>query len=373
MRIKLILVCCILLFLSGCQQPNDDDSLKVGVLLPLTGPEAYYGQDMLNGYQLAAQEINAAGGISGRELVLIAEDDASDPAQAVTAASRLVSFGVEAVIGGYSSGTTISAMRQFADSGLLFLVTAANSTVITELGMEQTFMLNAPVVYEAEMLWELAQELDTMSVAVLHQGDGYSQNLAEHLQEQAEAAGGKVATVEVVEKNSADVSPVVTAVLAENVDMVFWCGYHADGANVLKQLRRSGYQGPMACGDGAAAQDLILGAGSAATDLYVIAPPSPKDFPGGAEFLSGYEQSFSLEPRVYAPLAYDTVYLMAAAIEKAGGCEVSALVRGIAEIEFQGLTGELSFNDRRELNKCNLIIMKADLTQNIFVPWEEGE
>ena len=337
---------------------NDSDNIVIGVLAPLSGTETYYGKDMVQSYQLAVDEINAAGGVLGRQLELYTADDGADPNIAAQAAAKIVSHGVDFVIGGYASGAIIPTMQQFADENLLLLISCANSTNITKLGLNQSFMINSPGTHAVVTLTDLLKSLGSKKVALIHQGDDYTKNLSDICQQELPKSGFEIATVEVMEKNAPDVSAIVTAIRNAGADFVYWCGYHADGSNVIKQLRRGGYEGAIAVGDGSASPDLIKACGADGEGVYVTSPPFVEFAEGGQSFIDAYKAKYPDGPGNYATLSYDTVYLLKAAIEKAGTLETDKVRAAVQDIEYQGLSGLIKFTPERELAVSNFIILQ---------------
>jgi len=354
--LALVAVLCFGLF-SACSAKRGDEIL-IGVLCPTTGDEAYYGQDMLNSYQLAVDEINAKGGVLGRKLKLFQADDEAKADKATQAATQIISQNVDFVVGGYASGATVPTLPLFDDAGLLMLVSCANSTRITDAGHTQTFMLNSPGSHAAVTLTDLCKSLGTQKVALIHQADDYSQNLADLCRTALAPAGIALAADQVMNRGEADASAVVTAIIQSGADFVYWCGYHADGSKVIKQLRSGGYQGVICVGDGSASPELITACGAAGEGVYVTSPPFVKFAEGGAEFEAAYTQKFNKGPGNYATLAYDTIYVLAEAIEKAGTTDTAAVRDAIAAIDYKGLSGRIKFTANRELEFSNFIVLK---------------
>ncbi|MCL2096622.1 MAG: branched-chain amino acid ABC transporter substrate-binding protein [Oscillospiraceae bacterium] len=351
-----------LVLLTGCS--DDGDAILVGVILPLSGSEAAYGTDMLNSYKLAVEEINAAGGVKigageTRSLKLYEQDDGADANMATQAAAKITSRGVDFVVGGYASGAIIPTLQQFYDEDLLLLISAANSTNITRAGFNQSFMINSPGSFAVVTLMELLKSLGSQRVALIHQGDDYTKNLSDMCSEELPKNGFEVVTVEVMEKGAADVSAIVTAIRSSNADFVYWCGYHSDGSNVIKQLRRGGYEGHIAVGDGSADPDLIEACGEDGEGVYVTSPPYVK-LAGekGAKFFNDYSAKYNREPGNYATLAYDTIYLLKAAIESAASTETAAVRGAVQDISFPGLSGNISFTPDREMAVSNFMILQ---------------
>ena len=362
LRLTALSVVCILLVsaFAGCGTKESKEVITIGVLAPLQGTEAYYGNDMLQSYKLAVDEINAAGGVLGRELVLYEQDDSADPLVATQAASKIISKGVDFVIGGYASGAIIPTMQQFYDEDLLLLISCANSTQITEQGLKQSFMINSPGTHAVVTLAGLLQSLDVKKVALIHQGDSYTQNLSDICKAELPKSGFEIVTVQVMEKGAPDVSAIVTEIRNKGADFVYWCGYHADGSNVIKQLRQGGYEGLIAVGDGSASPDLITACGAAGEGVYVTSPPFVEFSEGGQDFIDAYQAKFNMGPGNYATLSYDTVYLLKEAIEAAGTIETAAVRDAVQNIEYQGLSGLIKFTPERELAVSNFIILQIE-------------
>ncbi len=337
-----------------------DKDIVIGVLVPTSGSEAYYGKDMLQSYQLAVDEINAAGGVMGRNLKLYQADDGCDANTASQAASKIIAEGPDFVVGGYCSNATIPALQQFYDAKLMMLISAANSTEITKLGLNQSFMLNSPGTHASVTLTELCQSLETKKVALVHQGDAYTKNLSDICEKTLPENGIEIATVQVMEKGAPDVSAIVTAIRNSGADFVYWCGYHADGANVIKQLRQGGYSGDIAVGDGSASVELITACGPAGEGVYVTSPPFVEFAEGGDKFIADYTSKFNMPPGTYATLCYDTIYVLKSAIEKAGTTEMEKVRDVVQNIEYKGLSGLIKFTADRELEVSNFIILQIE-------------
>ena len=359
---SLLTVVALLLLAAGCAggggASGGGDEILIGVLVPTSGSEAYYGGDMLQSYQLAVDEINEAGGVLGRRLALYQADDGCNANMATQAASKIVSQGVDFVVGGYCSGATIPALQHFYDANLNMLISAANSTEITRLGLNQTFMFNSPGSHAALTLAELCKSLGTRSVALIHQGDAYTKDLSDICEVVLPQHGIEIATVQVMEKGSADVSAIVTAIRNSGADFVYWCGYHADGSNVIKQLRQGGYEGDIAVGDGSASVELITACGPAGEGVYVTSPPFVEFAAGGGQFVADYKEKFGVEPGTYATLCYDTIYVLKEAIEQAGSTDFEQVRDTVQNIEYQGLSGFIKFTPDRELEVSNFIILQ---------------
>ncbi|MCL2444061.1 MAG: branched-chain amino acid ABC transporter substrate-binding protein [Treponema sp.] len=362
----LVILALVLVFsvaIVGCRRssgPSDTGNIKIGVLVPISGSEAYFGNDMYNSFALAVDHVNARGGVlDGRMLELLAPaDDGCDALMAAKAATMITSQNPHFVVGGYCSGATIPALQEFYDKDLVMLVSAANSTRITDLRLNQTFMINSPGTHQVDSLILLLNSLGVKRVATIHQGDDYTQNLSDICHAKLPGAGFEMVFTGVMEKGAPDISAIVTAIRNSRAEFVYWCGYFADGGNVIRQLRQGGYTGYICAGDGSSSVELITACGPAGEGVFVTSPPNVEFSAGGGDFLAAYRAKYNLEPGAYATLCYDTIMLLADAIEQAGTTETAAVRDKIQNANYQGLSGLISFTPNRELANSNFIIIQ---------------
>jgi len=359
--VVLVLASCLLLFACGGGNQKAGDTLKIGALLPMTGSEAPYGADMLNSYKMAIEEVNAAGGVLGYKLSISEEDDACDANQANLAGGKIVSASPNFIVGGYCSGATIPALQLFMDADKLMLISAANSTRITDLGLPQTFMINSPGNHQIDNFIKLLNVLDSKNVAIIHQGDDYTKNLSDLCDEMLPEAGFKIVTTDVMQKGEPDISAIVNKIRAANADMVLWCGYFADGSNVIKQLRNGGYTGHICAGDGSSDTQLIVGSGPQGDGVFVLSPPYVNFAEGGQSYIDKYKSMYGgAEPGPYSTLCYDTIMLLVDSIKRAGSIDTDKVVKAIAENNYKGLSGSLTFAPDHTLLISNFIVLQIN-------------
>ena len=335
-------------------------AMDIGVQVPTTGSEATYGQDMINAVQIAIDEINAEGGLLGEDLAIVTGDTACDPQQSVNAASRLVSAGVVGVVGGYCSGATLPTLQIYGDANIPFVIAAANSTQLIPENPGNAFMINSTGADQATKAVEFLSGQGAESIAIVDQGDAYSQDLADLTGTAWEEAGYTVAARETVNRGEQDYSAIVTNIRSANPDAVFWTAYFADGGLLIRQLRQAGYQGMIAVGDGSNSPQLFEIAGQAAEGVFAFSNPTADFLPQAAEFAATYTEEFGNAPGPYAPLAYDGMKLLAWAIEEAGSTEPDAIIEALASADGQEwLAGPISFNEDNTLARSNFIVLEG--------------
>lgn len=342
--------------------------VKIGILVPTTGSEATYGKDMENSVKMAADEINAKGGILGKKIVTVTADDACDPQQATSAANKLVSSGVVAVVGGYCSGATIPTMTIFNDAKLPFIIVAANSSKIAAQNPGNVFQTNGTAQNQIAKAIEMWQAGGVKTVAIVDQGDGYSADLSKIAQEEWKKAGGEVVYTGVMNKGEQDTSALVTGIKSKNPDLVFWTAYFADGGIFIKQLRQGGYQGKIMVGDGSCSPQLMEIGGAATEGVQVLSSPNPAFLPNAKEWVDGYKGKYNQDPGPYSALAYDGMNLMADAMTRANATDFDAVVKALIETkDFAGLSGTTNFAEDHTLATSNFMVVECKGGQFAFV------
>jgi branched-chain amino acid transport system substrate-binding protein len=341
--------------------PSFADTIKIGVLVPTTGSEATYGQDMANAVKIAIDEINKAGGANGEQLSMVVGDDGCDPQQSVNAATKLASSGIVGVVGGYCSGATLPTLKVFGDAKLPFVITAANSTQLIPANPGNAFMINSTGNDQVAKATDYFKSKNIKSLAIVNEGDAYSQDLANLEQKTWTADGGTVPDFETVNKGEQDFSSVVTKITSVNPDAVFWTAYYADGGPFIKQLREGGYQGLIAVGDGSNSPDLFKLAGNdAAEGVIGFSNPTAQFLPGAKAFSDTYSKEFGNPPGPYAPLTYDGMKLLAWAIDTAKSTDSAKVIAALKTANFTDtLSGPITFKPDNTLGRSNFIVLQG--------------
>lgn len=336
------------------------DTLTIGVMVPTTGSEATYGQDMVNAVNLAIGEINAAGGVLGKQLASTVGDDACDAQQAVNAASKLASSGVVGIVGGYCSGATVPTLKIYGDAKLPMIIPAANSTQLIPANPGNAFMINSTGNDQVTKATEYFAAHGIKSVAIVNQGDAYSQDLADLTRASWEASGNTVTAFETTNKGEQDYSAVVTSIKSGNPNAVFWTAYYADGGLLIRQLREAGYRGLIAVGDGSNSPELFKIAGPAAEGVIAFSNPTADFLPDAKAFAEAYQKQFGAAPGPYSTLSYDATKLLAWAIETAGSTDFDKVVATLASANFTDtISGPISFTPEKTLARSNFVVLEG--------------
>ncbi|WP_249365431.1 branched-chain amino acid ABC transporter substrate-binding protein [Cytobacillus citreus] len=357
------------LFLSACSsegssggKKSSSDEILVGVLLPVTGNNATDGKDMLNAMKMAAEKINNDGGVLGKKLKLEVADDACDPQTATTAANKLVSMKVTAVVGGYCSGSTLPASGVFNNANIPMIVAAANSSELPAQGYESLFLINGLVPDQAKTGTDYFKDKGAKNIVIIHDNSAYAKNLADFAQKSVEENGGKVIGFEAINPEEKDFGSLMTKLKSLNPDGTYFTGYYAAGGLMLKQFKKKGVSGFFMVGDGSYSPDIIDIAGADSADgLLVTATPTANFIPGADEFVKEYKSKYNdLSPGPFSALSYNGMNLLADALKRANSTSSEDLKKALKETKgFQGIGQVIEFNDQNSLNQSNFHVMKV--------------
>ncbi len=334
---------------AGCPKGEAPPStpIAIGVVSALTGPNATYGISTQQGADLAADEINAKGGLGGRTLALIHLDDLGEPEQARIAAQRLITNDrVVALIGDATSSGSL-AIAPVAQRARVPMVTpAATSPSVTELGDHIFRMSFTDPAQAAAMAVFATKTLKVKRVAVIRALDNeYALGLAEAFRAKLAEAGGEVVADEGYSADMDDLSPIIAAVAKTSPDAVYLPDYHTAVARIAVAARAAGLQAHLLGGDGWDAAELLEDAGAELEGGCFTTHWHPSmTGVASARFVERYRAVYNETPDAIAALGYDTVQLIADAWARAGS--QAGLREAIAATEgFDGVTGTIRFDD----------------------------
>ena len=225
--------------------------IKMGVAGPITGPNAAFGAQLVNGTQQAVDDINKAGGILGQQITLEQGDDVSDPKQGVSVANKFVGDGVKFVVGHFNSGVTIPASDVYAENGILFITPSATNPKVTDRKLWDAFRTCGRDDQQG-MLWaEYARDhLKGKKIAVVHDKTTYGKGLADAALDDMHKFGIKEVLYEGVNTGEKDYSAIVSKIKESGADYLMWGGLHTEGGLIIRQMRDQGMKTVMISGDG---------------------------------------------------------------------------------------------------------------------------
>lgn len=376
------LLCAATVAMSGCGRktepqspPTSQQSLPyiIGMLAPLTGNGARFGESQRNGVQLAMEEINNAGGINGKRCELIVEDTKTEPPTAVTAFTRLSERKDILCIFGSAASLDVPAYLPRVDTaGIPHLLPVAVLPKITEMGSAWTFRtaLNDRIA-ATKMAQFVLQNLKASKIGMLIEDSAFGET-GLYFKLEAERLGVAPLTVERFKRGDLDMKAQLTKLQSLGVTHIQFWGYYADYATIAKQMKELGYSATLMGNQAPVNDKTIELAGSAvegALNICLFVPTSTNR--EIMAFTYRYHSKYSADPDTWAAQSYDSMYLLADAIRR-GGATRQALRDALAQTrDFQGVTGTITFNDKGDAEYRGIsIVMVAN---GKFVPYDASK
>jgi branched-chain amino acid transport system substrate-binding protein len=361
-------VACLMISLSAGWA--DNNPIKVGVVLPLTGEQAKFGEIENNSLLMGLDEINKAGGVNGRMIELLIEDDTGKPDVGRSAVEKLISQDkVVALTGGYSSSVTYAVCAVAQQRKIPFLVSTGSADKITEQGWDHVFRISPPVSeYPKALNSFLAEIVKPQSVAILHENTLFGQSGAKDFAGQCEKSGIKVLMKDGYESGAVDFKPLLIKVKAAKPDLVYMISYVMDAALLMRQSKELNFNPKLFVGGGAGftLPEFSKNAGNAAelvfsADLWSDQLP----YPGAKEYSENYQKKFGSPTEYHGAEAYSSIYVIADALKRAKEITPAAVRDSLASTDMMTAFGPVKFVSYGKKKQQNSL-------PTYLVQWQEG-
>ena len=332
----------------GCAK--ETGPMKIGLMGPMTGPWASEGQEMKQVVDLLAEDLNAKGGVLGRKVEVVSEDDGGDPKTAALAAQKLVTQKVVAVIGTYGSSITEASQNIYNEAKIPQIANGSTAIRLTEKGLKYFFRTCPRDDEQAKVGAQYIQSMGYKKLAILHDNTTYAKGLADETKGLVEKAGVEIVFFDALTPGEKDYTAILTKMKAANPDAVFFTGYYPEGGLLLNQKKAMNWPVPFIGGDATNNPDLVKIAGAEAAEGFAfLSPPLPKDLPTpeAKAFLESFTKKYGKAPAsIYSVLAGDGFRVLIAAIQATKTTEADKVSEYLHTQlkDFAGLTGKLSFN-----------------------------
>jgi branched-chain amino acid transport system substrate-binding protein len=355
---------------AGCSNPGGGveaaDTIRIGEFASLTGKEATFGTSSHEGTVLAIEEINAAGGVLGKQLQLIYEDNRSMQGESSTIAKKLInSDKVVALLGEVASGRSLEVAPLAQQAGIPMISPSSTNPDVTKVG-DYIFRVCFTDPFQGRLLADFARNtLKAKKIAVFSDvAAAYSVGLARFFSEPWLASGGQIVSEQKYTGGDKDFKAQLTVIKNANPDAILVPGYYNDVGLIVAQARQLGITAPLFGGDGWEAPELIQIAGAqnlVGTYYSTHFSPTSTD-PLAQKFVEAYKARYNGKvPDAMAALGYDTVLVLADAIRRAGTTEGPALRDALAATSnFAGATGVTTLDANRDASKPAVIITVKD-------------
>jgi len=340
------------------------DTIKIGVPVPLSGSSAAAGTDILNGAKLAAAKINAAGGVLGKQIELVPEDDACDAQTAVQAAQKLVDAGVVAVAGGYCSSAALPELSAFHRAGIPYVLDASTNPKLTEMGYNTVFRTIGRDDQQGPFAASFMKNaLRARTAAVIDDNTTYSKGLAQNTVDALKKMGVDVVYAESITPGQMDYSPTLTKVASLKPDVIYYTGYFSEAGLLVKEARQLGLKMTIMGGDATNDPTLMKAAGPAADGMIITTSPLAQFLSGAHDYVDQYTKTYGQGPGPYSVYEYDAVGVTAKAIADAKSTKPAAIAAALHKINsYPGLTGTIGFDPKGDRSRAVYItiIVRGD-------------
>lgn len=324
------------------------ENIKIGVQGAHSGDLASYGVPSLNAVKLAVEEANANGGINGRMIEVIAQDDQCKPEMATSAATKLISDKVDVVVGPICSGPTTASLPLFQNAGLIAISPTATTPALTEEGKNPLFFRTVAKDNAQAQLTSafMLNKLKAKKIAYLHDNGDYGKGFADYNRELMEKGGAETVLFEAVTPDAVDFSAVVRKLRRAKPDIVVFGGYQPVASKLVQQMRRDRLDVPFLGPDGVKDETFLKMTGKDSEGVYASYPKDTTTLEQYEKARQAHLKAFGAEPGFGFYNAYAATQAILNAIEKTNSTDVKVLEQALRENLVSTPLGEIKFNSK---------------------------
>jgi branched-chain amino acid transport system substrate-binding protein len=333
---------------------NETEPIKVGVFLSLTGATSAYGVSSLNSFKLATDELNAAGGIHGRKIELVVEDDHSNSQDVAGAVTKLINEDKVSALLGEPVSTRALIAAPIAQTHKVVMISPAS--IKPEVTMQGDYIFRACFISpnEAEAIANfVVRKLKTKRAAIILDGkNDYSVVLARYFVDYFKKFGGEIVSQQTYEANDKDVSRQMAAIKSNNVHVLFAPGFYTTAALVVREFKRQAMQAVLIGSDGWDSPTLLEGSNGVFEGVYFAGHfwVGSKE-PVVRKFVADYSKRYGVAPDALAATSYDAAAMLFVAMQNAKSAESTAIRDALAKTSrFPGVTGKITLDANRNAN-----------------------
>jgi len=340
---------------------NAQDTIKIGVIQPLTGSVAYNGTTDVNGSKLALDEINAKGGLLGKKVELVIEDGQCRPANSVSAAEKLVQRDkVVALAGAFCSSSTLAVMPVAANYKLPLITGVSSSAELTEKGNPWFFRATETDALLAKSFSRiLYDQLKLRKVAYIGVNDDFGRGGVAEFEKQMTALGATTVMKEYFEHGTSDFYTLLTKLRSSGADGVFVAAETQDGSIFVKQKAELGLTTKVFGVGSWATPDFIKLTGEASEGIYAAVPyASTMTTPKNKAFVTAYTERYHEAPGKYSAAGYNVINILAEAITRAGATDPEKLRDALSKTDYEGPNGHFQFDSKGQASGFSVVLVQ---------------
>jgi branched-chain amino acid transport system substrate-binding protein len=332
----------------------------IAVVGPMTGGEAAFGRQMKNGAEQAVADLNAAGGVLGKQLKLEIGDDACDPKQARSVAEKMAGMKIPFVAGHYCSSSSIPASEAYAEGNVLQITPASTNPLFTERNLWNVLRMcgrddqQGPVAAAF-----LAKNFKDKNIAILNDKSTYGKGLADETKKALNKLGIQEKMFESYNKGDKDFTAIVSRLKRDNIDLVYVGGYHQESGLLVRQMRDQGLQTTLMGGDALNDKEFSSVTGPAGAGTLFTFGPDPRNRPAAKEIVEKFKTK-SIDPEGYTLYTYAAMQVWAQAVAKAGTIDPKKVADTIKAGQWDTVLGKISFDAKGDIKALDYVVYKFD-------------
>ena len=334
------------------------DTIKIGVAGPMTGGYAAFGEQFWRGASQAAEDINAAGGINGKQIELVKGDDACEPKQATAVANRLLDQDkVAAVVGHFCSSSTIPASEVYADAGVLVITPGSTNPKVTERGLPTVFRMCGRDDQQGPLAADfIVKQIKAKKIAIVHDKDTYGQGIADAMRDRLKElkADDRVVLYEGLTRGEKDFNALVTKIKAADADTVYFGGLYNEAGPLLRQLREQGLKVNFLSGDGSLDPAIVTTAGGPqfVEGAYMTSVREARNIPTSQEVVKKMKDA-GFDPSGFTLYAYASLEAIAASMNGAKTGDGAKLAKWLKSHTVPTVLGPKSWDAKGDLKETS--------------------
>lgn len=336
----------------------------IGVVGPMTGQYATFGQQLKNGAELAVADINAAGGLLGKKLKLEVGDDACDPKQARAVAEKMAGLKVPFVAGHYCSSSSIPASEVYNESNIVQITPASTNPTFTERKMWNTFRVCGRDDQQGSVAGAyIAKNFKGKNIAILQDKSTYGKGLADEMKKALNKAGVKEKLYEAYTQGDKDFNALVSKMKANAIDVVYVGGYHTEAGLILRQMRSQGLNAQMIAGDAIATNEFWSITGDAGKGMMFTFGADPRTRPTAAAVVKRFKDK-GIDPEGYTLYTYAAMQIWSEAVKKAGTTDAKKVAAAIKAGKWDTVLGPIGYDAKGDITAIDYVfyVWKPDGT-----------
>jgi len=345
-------------------------AILIGVPVPLSGEYASAGTDILHGAQLAAKDINSSGGVDGRKIQIVSQDDACQASTGSQAAQKLISQGVVAAAGGYCSTAAFPELQAFHRMGIPYVMDASTNPQLTEQHFAEAFRTigrddeQGPIAASC-----ITGFLHDKRVAVGNDNSTYAKGLADATVSALQQDGAQVVFNNALTPGQSDYTSFLTKIGQAKPEVFYYTGYYPEFGLLLKEAKQLGLKFTMMGGDANNDPTLIKTAGSAASGAMMTTAPLAQFLSSAKGYVDAYRSAYGASPGPYSTYEYDAVGVVAQAIKAAHSTTPGKITAALKSISYKGISGDFHFDSAGDRKPANYIIITVK--GDSFAPYKQ--